>query len=158
MLEKIKTGLADLGAIYNGFPMKADWMQSGLEALKAYEEDLVHIPVLEDGKIRFTMAVSYYYADEDVLNIAWDMDYDVETVEEAKTALPEIAEAVHGENVTVEVREDAGKLIIEDMKVEYCVLDDKRQPIDWEVQPDAVDEEYAFEMVEAFLNAAVDTE
>ncbi len=158
MLENMKVGIAELGFIYGGFQMKSDWLQSGLKALKAYEEDLVLAPVLNDGKIRFTMVVNYCYTDEDVLDIAWDMGHDVDTVEEAKAAIPDVAETVYGENVLITVQEEAGRLVIKDVKVEYCVLDDKREPLDWEADPENVDEDYAFEMIEAFLNAAVDAE
>ncbi len=158
MLEEMKCSIAELGYIYGGFQLKADWLQSGLGALKAYEEDLVLAPVLKDGKICFTMAVNYCYSDADVLDIALDCGYDVETVEEAKVAIPDIAEAVNAEKVSVIVREENGRLVIQDVKVEYCALDDKREPADWEVLPDEVDEDYAFEMIEAFLNAAVDAE
>ncbi len=157
MLEKIENGFEDLVAIYCGFPLKPDWQQSGLEALKAYEEDLVQSPVLEDGKIRFTMAVSYYFTDEEVLDLAWDLDCEAETIEEAKKEIPQFAEAVHAENVTISVREENGKLIIGDVNVEICVLDHERKPFDdLEVLPDNVDEEYGLEMIEVFLDAAVD--
>lgn len=43
--------------------------------------------------------------------------------------------------------------------VEICVLDHERKLFDdLEVNPDDVDEEYAIEMIEAFLDAAVDTD
>ena len=159
MLERIENSFEDLGAIYGGFPLKPDWQQSGLEALKAYEEDLVQPPVLEDGKIRFTMAVSYYFTDEELLDLAWEMDCEAEAIEDVKKEIPQYGEAVHAENVTISVREEGGRLIVGNVVVGICVLDHERKPFDdLEVNPDDVDEEYAIEMIEAFLDAAVDTD
>ena len=159
MITNMEKSFEDIPEIYRGFPLKQDWQQAGLEALKAYEEDLVKPPVLEDGKIRFTMAVNYCFTDEEVLDLAWDMDCDVETPKEAKKEIPEFAEAVHAVNVAVSVREEGGKLIVDDVNVEICVLDHERKLHEYlEADPANVDEEYGIEMIEVFLDAVVDAE
>ena len=57
MITNMEKSFEDIPEIYRGFPLKQDWQQSGLEALKAYEEDLVKLPVLEDGKIATKYAI-----------------------------------------------------------------------------------------------------
>ena len=147
----------EITEVYCGFPLKEDFLLTGVAALKKdCEEDIVQIPVLKDGKICFTMAVTYYFDDDDLLDIAWNAGFDVDTPEEARKAVPEDAEIVYGVNVTITVKEENGKLLVGDVNGEYCVLDHERKPLDWDVNLDFIDEEYAFAMVETFLDAAVD--
>ena len=159
MLENTMYSFEEITDVYRGFPLREDFLQTGLAALKKdFEEDIVQAPVLKDGKIRFTMAVNYFFDDENLLEVAWNAGFDVETPEEAREAVPEDAEIVHGVNVTVSVKEENGKLLVGDVNGEYCVLDHERKPMDWEADLDFIDEDYAFAMVETFLDAAVDLE
>lgn len=156
MAENLMHSFEEITEVYSGFPLKEDFLQTGLAALMEFEEDLVQSPVLKDGKICFTMAVTYYYDDEDLLDLAWNAGFDVDMPEEARKVVPEDAEIVYGVNVTITVKEEDGKLLIGDVNGEYCVLDHERNPLDWETDIDFIDEDYAFAMVETFLDATVD--
>ena len=157
MLKNTMYSFEEITDVYRGFPLKEDFLQIGLAALKKdCKEDIAQVPVLKDGKICFTMAVTYYFDDDDLLDIAWNAGFDVDTPEEAKKVVPEDAEIVYGVNVTIAVNEENGKLLVGDVNGEYCVLDHERKPMDWEVELTFIDEEYAFAMVETFLDAAVD--
>ena len=159
MLENTMYSFEEITDVYRGFPLKEDFLQTGMAALKKdFEEDLVQAPVLKDGKICFTMAVDYYFDDENLLEVAWNAGFDVDTPEEAREADPEDAEIVYGVNVTITVKEENGKLLVGDVNGEYCVLDHERKPLDWDADLDFIIEGNAFAMVETFLDAAVDAE
>lgn len=157
MLENYMHSFEEITDVYRGFPLKDDFLQAGLEALKKdCEEDIVQAPVLKDGKICFTMAVTYYFDDDDLLDIAWNAGFDVDTPEEARKVVPDEAEYVYGVNVTISGKEENGRLLVGAVNGEYCVLDHERKPMDWDVNLDFIDEDYAYSMVEAFLDAAVE--
>ena len=156
-MENYLHSFEEITSVYGGFPLKTDCLQAGLEALrKEYEEDIVLVPEWKDGNICFRLAVTYYYDDDQLIDIAPDCGYDVETAEEAKALVPEDTEIVYGIDVTVRLREENGRQYIVDVNGKYCVLDHERKPIDWEIYPEEVNEDYAFSMVETFLDAAVD--
>ncbi len=91
------------------------------------------------------------------MEIAWACsDEEIETVEEARKAFPDEAETVHAMNVTIFVKEDNGKLYVDGVDVEYCVLDSERKSADLDVYPEAIEDNYAYSMPETFLDAAVD--
>ena len=147
----------EISDVYTGFPLKEDYLQAGTKALMEFEEDLVHTPVLKDGKITFTMAVAYYYSDEEMMEIAWDCsDEEIETIQDARKAFPDDAETVHAMNVTIPVKEENGKLYVDGVNAECCVLDSERKPVDLPVYPEAIEDDYAYTMIEAFQDAAVD--
>ena len=150
----------EITGIYSGFPLKADFLTAGTQALKkGFEENLVKAPVLKDGKVCFTLAVSEYFGDEDYLEMAGEEGYeDVKDPDEARRLLPEEAGIVYGVNVEIPVSEESGRLMVREVNGDYCVLDHEHKPMDWDEDVDVIDEDYAFEMIEAFLDAAVDAE
>lgn len=156
-MENCMHSFEEISDIYTGFPLKKDFLQTGTNALKEFEKDLVQAPVLKDGKIKFTMAVAYYYSDEEMMEIAWACsDDEIETVEEARKAFPDEAETVHAMNVAIPVKEDNGKLYVDGVNVECCVLDSERKPADLDVYPEAIEDDYAYTVLETFLDASVD--
>ena len=156
-MENCMHSFEEISDVYSGFPLKEGFLQAGTQALMAFEEDLVQAPVLKEGKITFTVAVAYYYSDEEMMEIAWACsDEEIETVEEARKAFPDEAETVHAMNVTILVKEDNGKLYVDGVDVEYCVLDSERKSADLDVYPEAIEDNYAYSMPETFLDAAVD--
>ena len=156
-MENCMHSFEEISDIYTGFPLKDDYLQAGTKALMDFEEDLVRAPELKDGKITFTMAVAYYFDDEEMMEMAEEFtDEEIETVEDARNALPDEAETVHAMNVTVPVKEENGKLYVDGVNAECCVLDSERKPTDLPVYPEAIEDDYAYTMIEAFLDAAVD--
>ena len=156
-MENCMHSFEEISNVYTGFPLKEDYIQAGTSALMEFEEDLVQVPTLKEGKITFTMAVAYYYSDEEMMEIAWACsDDEIETVEEARKAFPDEAETVHAMNVTIPVKEDNGKPYVDGVEVECCVLDSERKPADLDVYPEAIEDDYAYTVLETFLDAAVD--
>ena len=132
-MENCMHSFEEISNVYTGFPLKEDYIQAGTSALMEFEEDLVQVPTLKEGKITFTMAVAYYYSDEEMMEIAWACsDDEIETVEEAR------------------------KAYVDGVEVECCVLDSERKPADLDVYPEAIEDDYAYTVLETFLDAAVD--
>ena len=156
-MENCMHSFAEISDVYSGFPLKEDFLQVGTKALMEFEEDLVQAPVLKDGTIMFTMAVIYYFNDEELMNMAWEFtDDEIETVEDARKAIPDEAETVSAMNVTIPVKEVGGELYVAGVNAECCVLNSERKPTELPVYPDDIEHDYAYTMLEAFLDAAVD--
>ena len=156
-MENCMHSFEEISDVYTGFPLKEDFLQAGTQALMVFGEDLVQVPALRDGKITFTVAVACYFDDEEMMDMAWECsDDEIETVEDARKVLPDEAETVHAMNVTIPVKEENGKLYVDGVYAECCVLNSKRKPVDLPVYPEAIEDDYAYTVIETFLDTAVD--
>ena len=148
----------EITEIYGAFPLKKNFLAAGGQKLNAYAEDVVSPPAIREGRICFTLAVSYCFDDVEKKGIAWEEGYDVETADEAMAAVPELVDIVDGMDVTITLREETGRYFVQGVEGKWCVLDHERKPADMDPLGEGVTSDYAFEMIEAFLDGAVDAE
>ena len=159
--------------VYGGFLFREDFLQAGTAALKECEEDILHAPAVKDGNICFTVSLYPYFEDDDLIDIAQDCGYDVETAEEAKAVIPEDAGIMITVDVTISLKEVNGRMQVGDVKGKYVVVDHegKRADDDYQIELDddldcggqlerreSVDDDFVFAIIETFLDAAVDAE
>lgn len=158
MIEMMEKSLEEIRTVYGGFPLKINSLEAGTEALSGCEEEIVSAPELRDRVIRFTMTVCLCFDDDQLLEIAWDQGYDIDTAEEAWEVIPDAANAVYAMRVEIYLSDGDGRQYVKNVNITYCVLDEHRNPLDWDVYMDDIDEDYALGLIEVFLDAAVDAE